>query len=324
LISRSTGSQTTILREIRDHYGIHLFPVSTPLPSLKTNIYYVAKPRPTLIDVPPNAPVFVDELEYRLREVGSSIKLIETILVTHPHFDHYGSANTIVKISGAQVWVMQGSGAWLEDFEKELHEEEKFTVDFLTKAGTPARLVRSSVEALRFIAKFAGGVKPSRYLHASEKIELSSGHFEVRHVPGHTPWCMMLHNVESGIAFTGDFLLQKISSNPMVQRRGVGPVGYKSLKAYASSLKKVRDMHLRVALPGHGEIIGKPSRRIEEVLRFMQERQELVRKQIETGGLQTPFQIAQKLFPMLPKEQTFLAVSEVVAHLEALEEGYRL
>jgi glyoxylase-like metal-dependent hydrolase (beta-lactamase superfamily II) len=91
------------------------------------------------------------------------------------------------------------------------------------------------------------------------------------------------------------------------------------LKAYTASLERVRDMHLRLVLPGHGDVIESPSARIEELLSFIGGRRRLIRD-ILTGGAQTPVQIMDKLFPDLPGDELFLAISEVIGHLEVLEE----
>ncbi len=324
MAGRSTFRERVILREIEKQYGVHLFRIATPIPTLKLNTYFVADPEPTLIDVPPDSPRFIDELQGQLRAVSSSVETIKTIIITHPHFDHYGCAASIARKGSTRVWIMKGSGAWLENYKQECREEEQFSIDFLTRAGAPADLIDYSVRFFHYLSGFASGIKPSRYLHEGEEIRLGSLHCTVETVPGHTPWCMLLSDSHERIAFTGDFLIKEISSNPVVQRPWAAPQGYKSLKAYISSLKKVRDMDLRFALPGHGEIIENPSQRCEDLLDFIQERREFILRQLEAAaGSQTPYQTVQGLFPKLSKDQLFLAVSEVTAHLEVLEEeGY--
>ena len=139
------------------------------------------------------------------------------------------------------------------------------------------------------------------------------------HVPGHTPWCLLAYELHRSLAFTGDFLLKEISSNPIIQNPSLVPPGYKSLKVYIASLKKVRDMGFETAFPGHGEIIDNPHERISNLLDFISERK-LLMADILAEGTQTPYQMVEKLFPGLPMDEVFLAVSEVMGYMELFEE----
>ncbi len=188
------------------------------------------------------------------------------------------------------------------------------------RAGVPAGLVEDVRQFYQFLKGFACAVTPSRYLETNEVIELGSGLFKVEQVPGHTPWCIMMVNAEDGIAFTGDFLLKEISSNPLIQRPSRAPDGYRSLGAYVSSLKRVARMDLGLILPGHGGIMKNPGERIRALLGFIDARARQITGILrERPGL-TVFEIVREIFPALPRDQVFLAVSEVFAHLEALED----
>ena len=115
-----------------------------------------------------------------------------------------------------------------------------------------------------------------RYLEESEMVPFSSCRLRIERVPGHTPWCIMPWDGQSGIAFTGDFLLKDISPNPLMQRPGRVAPGYRRLKTFVASLERVRQMNLRFALPGHGPLIENPSRRIVELLGFIGKRRKMV------------------------------------------------
>jgi glyoxylase-like metal-dependent hydrolase (beta-lactamase superfamily II) len=313
-----TDKERKIVADLRDRLGIHLFRVSTPVPSLKVNIYFMERPVPTLIDVPPDSPRFLNELETQLRTLSYSTADIERIIVTHHHPDHCGSAQTIVDRSGAEVWVDQGTSAWLENFDQEYAEELKFNGRVLAQAGIPAELIAQAVQFFRFLQGFARGAKVSRYLVEEASIELSSRLFRVERVPGHTPWCIMLCEDQEQIAFTGDFLLKDISSNPLIQRSWKVAGGYRSLDTYVSSLERVRGMNLNLVLPGHGGLLENPSGRIEELIGLIRQRRELITAALEKYSDRTPFEMVKKIFPAVSGEQLFLAVSEIMAHLQVL------
>ena len=307
-------------QDLLDQYSIHRLPIGTPFPIGSINCYFIEEPVPTLIDVPPRGASFLGELQARLNDLGYALRDVKRIIITHPHIDHFGSAAAIAAQSGAEVWVCREGAGWLEHYEARLVEEERFSRDFLTSAAIPAAWIEKTASGFFELARgLAQTVKPSRYLIEGDEVLLGPALFRFVAVPGHTPWCMMIYDERDRIAFTGDFLLKEVSSNALCQEPHAAPEGYKSLKTYLASLRKVREMDLRLVLPGHGDVIERPSERIEELLSFIGERKGLMRD-ILSKGAQTPFQIMNRLFPELPANELFLAISEIMGHLEVLEE----
>jgi glyoxylase-like metal-dependent hydrolase (beta-lactamase superfamily II) len=311
---------TPMPQNLLTQYAIHRLPIRTPFPIGRINCYFVEAPVPTLIDVPPRGASFLGELQAGLKNLGYTLRDVKRIIVTHPHIDHFGSASTIAGQSEAEVWVCREGAGWLEHYEASLVEEERFSRDFLMNAAVPAAWVEQTTSGFfRLAREVAQSVKPSRYLIEGDEVLLGSALFKFVAVPGHTPWCMMICNERDRIAFTGDFLLKEVSSNALCQGPHAAPQGYKSLKTYLTSLRKVKEMDLRLALPGHGDVIEQPSERIEELLAFIDKRKGLMHD-ILSKGAQTPFQIMNQLFPELPESELFLAISEIMGHLEVLEE----
>jgi metallo-beta-lactamase class B len=60
------------------------------------------------VDVPPDESVYLNKLQSGIRKAGYSIGDVRRIIVTHPHFDHFGLAKTIAEMTGAEVWVPGG------------------------------------------------------------------------------------------------------------------------------------------------------------------------------------------------------------------------
>ncbi len=308
-----------VLADLAKRRGIHLLEASTPIPTLKVNIYFIERPVPTLIDAPSITPSSLGELDRKLKHLGYNVDDIEVIIVTHPHFDHFGLAGEIARKSGAKIWATRDTADWLENFDDECREEEQFQIYSLERAGVPADIIDHVAEFFQFLKGFACVARVSRHLEMNEMIELDSGFFRVEHVPGHTPWCIMMVDAGEKIAFSGDFLLKDISSNPLIQRPWKVPDGYRSLEAYASSLERVAQMDLRLILPGHGGLIKNPGKRITALLGFINDRARQIMGVLRKRPGLTVFEIAREIFPELPRDQIFLAVSEIVAHLEILE-----
>ncbi len=310
----------------RQHFDMRLMDVCTisiPIPyaSGTVNVYFAEKPVPALIDLPPNEAHYCEQLKNALRRQGYSLSRdIERVIVTHPHFDHCGLAGWIVEECGAEIWAFTGSTRYLENFPEESKEDFAYYSSLLEKAGVPGRGSEYLEGFLETLLRLGSKARVSRYLKEGDEIAFGSTLFRAVHVPGHTPWCFMMYDAKKQITFTGDFLIRDISSNAVLQRPAIAGGGYKSLKSYISSLKKVRDLGVRTAFPGHGARIPDVSVRTGEILSSIQDRRGLILSILARRRVCTPYEIMIDLFPDLSDWQILLGISEVIGHLELLEE----
>lgn len=313
------STDTAALEEhLRREHAIHVIRCSLPIPGTM-NVYFVREPVPTLVDVPAAGGVFVDELDRGLRTAGCSLDDIRRIIVTHPHFDHYGSAREIVERTGAEMWVFREGAHWIEQSEEEHDRQGDQRREFLLQAGAPLSDIELVNGYYREADCFAEGLAPSRRLAAGEALTLGDASFALVPVPGHTPFCVMIYSAERGVAFTGDFLPPLAPGSPLVQWPDLRVRGYRTTSSYVSSLMKVKAMDLRLALPGHGPLIADPSRRIDALLSSIEKRRGEVLRALGKGG-KTAFQIAGDVFPAAPPESLFRTVSDIVGQLEMLED----
>jgi glyoxylase-like metal-dependent hydrolase (beta-lactamase superfamily II) len=297
-------------------YAFHL---PLPFAVASVNTYFVPGPVPTLIDVPPNDRAAKEHLERALSQVGYSIQDIARIIVTHPHFDHFGSAPWIVSRSGAEVWVSKDGAKHLEHPEEELEKDFAYYCRFLEWAGTPNKgeeYLRGFYDAAQDLGP---AVKVTKRLEHGDRIDLGSCQLTVISVPGHTPWCTLFYDTQRGVAFTGDFLIKEISSNAVIQRPFGSHERYKSLRTYVSSLQQVRQLGLQKAFPGHGEEITDVAGRIDEILSLARDRQDHIVTVLRQGS-STPYEIMNQIFSNLADWQVMLGISEVIGNLEILEE----
>jgi glyoxylase-like metal-dependent hydrolase (beta-lactamase superfamily II) len=312
-------SESDIATMLKDEYGIHIIPIVSRMFGFVVNSFFVEKPYPTLVDVPPDQRVYLDKLQSGLGKVGYSISDVQRIIVTHPHFDHFGSARTIAETSGAEIWVSEGGARWFEDFEGEIRSEPMVRGALLFESGATNTEVQDVDEYYRRATPLARSIEPTRRLKEGDLFDLSSLVFTVTTVPGHTPWCILLHDVGYRLGFSGDFL-QTVTSNPIIQRNTKILQSYNSLKSYTTSLEKIRATGLRLALPGHGEIVQDGSKKAQQILLVINERRNMILRFLKKPD-QTPVEISHRLFPDLLPGRLFNAVSEVIAHLDILEES---
>jgi glyoxylase-like metal-dependent hydrolase (beta-lactamase superfamily II) len=313
-----TGKTKPEIRKMLvDDHGIHKISIVSNMFGFVVNSYFVEKPCPTLIDVPPDHKIYLEKLQISLKAIGYSLADIKRIITTHPHFDHFGAAQTISELSGAEVWIAHEGAHWFKDFQKEIHVEESARSIFLLESGASENNVKVVDEYYCRATPLARNIEPERMLKEGDLFDLSTFTFTTTRVPGHTPWCALFHDVNMKIAFSGDFL-QTISLNPLIQRNPKTLSAYNSLSVYINSLEKVGASGLRITLPGHGEIITDGAERARQLLGLIYERRKTIFDLLEEDE-QTPFAISCRLFSDILPGMLFNAISEVSAHLELLE-----
>jgi glyoxylase-like metal-dependent hydrolase (beta-lactamase superfamily II) len=155
-------------------------------------------------------------------------------------------------------------------------------------------------------------------------LTLAGSSWEVIHTPGHARGHICLYNPENHYLLSGDHLLSDISSNPILEPPLPGEIERpRSLAQYLHSLRRLEALEIAVAWPGHGVPITDHRSLIGQRMQFHRQRAEEIAA-ILLEEPKTAFQIATSLFSDLQGMQVFLAVSEVIGHLDILEEEGRV
>jgi hypothetical protein len=82
------------------------------------------------------------------------------------------------------------------------------------------------------------------------------------------------------------------------------------------SLDKLKGLSVRFVFPGHGEYIENLGATISTYMVHHRKRMDLIWNALKRK--QTPYALVEDVFPNVPEDELFLAVSEVLAHLEML------
>ncbi len=93
----------------------------------------------------------------------------------------------------------------------------------------------------------------------------------------------------------------------------------KPLIDYWAALCRVYEMDIALVLPGHGSAISDPRGLITSRFGFYERRLGRLRAELQLGP-RTVWQMVSALFRKLDLADTFLAVSEVIGHLDVLEQ----
>jgi glyoxylase-like metal-dependent hydrolase (beta-lactamase superfamily II) len=128
-----------------------------------------------------------------------------------------------------------------------------------------------------------------------------------------------LWDEEHGVFLAADHLLEHVSPNPLIELGPEGEEGhFRPLVAYLASVGRLRELDVRLVLPGHAHPFGHHRRVIDGLLAFYRQRQARLCEELAREPL-TAWQLTQALFPRHRPGDAFLTVSETVANLEVLE-----
>lgn len=299
------------------------FPV---VPNLITsNVYAVGEGPVTLIDIGLKLPGALEIVQKKLRLAGFEINDIERIIITHGHLDHFGLANQIRKVATHPV----------ECF---IHMEDKWRV---SRENLRIKVLKEKVEKLRAMVgmpqKEMEGAKKrfSLFKELFDPLDevsimedgtefVGNGyHLEVIHTPGHTPGTCCVYESQQKILFSGDHIIKHVTPNPLmiIDRDHLSDPNYKSLKSYFDSLSKLTKVDARFVFPGHGEHIDDLSGIISSYVAHHQHRMDLVWNAINKKT-RPIYDLIDDVFPNVPEDDTLLAISEILVHLEMLiDEG---
>ena len=278
------------------------------------HFYLIEDSRPALIDTGLHSEASERWLRRALAQYGYTPEDIQRVFLTHGHIDHYGNARLFQKL-GAEVYLHQADFNKVEplgvDTRAELHQA--YAREFASH-GLPGELTRFLDTVLFGDVKFACPLVPRR-VEDGDTFQFDRFTLRAVGVPGHTPGCLAYFLGESGVAVSGDHLLMQISPNPLFELNGDGDK-FPSLIRYFSSLERVLEEGIELALPAHGPFVTDP-RGLAASLSALYERRQGKLFRMLSSPL-TAFELVQTYYHRLKGFEAFLAFSEVLGNLEMM------
>lgn len=187
----------------------------------------------TLVDT--GMPKNLDAITSQLVEIGRSLVDITTVVITHGHVDHYGSAAAVVRESNARVVVSVGDSAVVRG------ETEPTYPPFMEKF--------SFLKPVLNLAPKPEGVHVDEEVTGNDRLGLVSDLSAVQ-TPGHTPGHMsLLLDRNGGILFVGDAALSDKSG---AVKRGFMNIAEPT---FDSSLRRIAKLEFETAYFGHSRPI---------------------------------------------------------------------
>jgi glyoxylase-like metal-dependent hydrolase (beta-lactamase superfamily II) len=260
-------------------------------------------------------------LERGLGSIGAVAADVRGVLVTHLHFDHLGLAERVRQASGAWIAMhpadaaIVGSPAFRDPVASAAAE-----VAFLVALGAGRDEAAEDVGPMELYVPFATMARPDRLLEHGDVADLPGWRMRAVHTPGHTPGHLCFAEERTGLFFSGDHVLPRISPN--ISTTPAGPAD--PLRDYLASLEAVgRDEDPVEVLPAHEWRFRGLASRTGELTEHHEHRLGELLAAIRAHPRSTPWELAGHLTWSRPWDQyerrmRIFAVTETDAHLRLL------
>jgi glyoxylase-like metal-dependent hydrolase (beta-lactamase superfamily II) len=294
--------------------GIHLIPA--PLPFQKpawVNAYAIeAGDGLVLIDCGTDWEPGRAALGEGFQALGLDEGAVHTLIVSHLHPDHVGMSSRLVRELGTRL-VMHARAAELVDRYNDTPGYARRLETIGRRHGVPEDLLAAATSLER--PDYMPLIDPPEHVvEDGDEIDLGGGRMlQVLHTPGHDPAHICLRDSRTGILFSGDHILPRISPVIMYDLDMGDPLG-----DYLESLDRLAAMRLGLTYPAHGTVVERGDERARPILlhhdRRLRDMEELVDRAVSTA-----WQVMRRSFrPNLGPVDARLAFLETVSHLEHL------
>ena len=255
----------------------------SPMTGSGTNSWLVGQGQVAVIDPGPDDPAHLAAILAQLAP-GEEIA---AILVTHAHLDHTALVGRMAQTTGAPVYAFGTAGEGRSALMQRLAEEG------LTGGG-------EGIDR---------GFRPDHRLADGQSLALGALTIEALHTPGHMGGHLAF--ACDGVLFSGDHAMGWASSLVSPPDGDMG--------AYMASLEKLAARRWSSMLPGHGEAVADPARRLAELTAHRRDRETQLRATL-TKAPGTASELAARIYHDTPAALLPAAARNVLAHLIDLAE----
>ncbi|CAN5754843.1 MBL fold metallo-hydrolase [soil metagenome] len=295
--------------------GIHLIPVPLPFRSPPwVNCYAIeSHGGVTLIDCGCDWAPGWESLSAGLTAVGLAGAGIDTLIVSHLHPDHVGMAKRLVTEHGCR-FVMHRRAARLTDRYNDTPGFVQRNLALGARHGVPEAVLAALADPGPRPAFMPLIDPPDLVVDDGDTLPLGDGrNLEVLHTPGHDPSHICLRDSLSGIVFSGDHVLPRISPVIMFDEDFDD-----ALSDYLTSLRRLHELPIGLTYPAHGTIIERGAQRVEQILLHHDRRLGQMTDRVRLSSLTAWSMMGAVFRPNLTLLEQRLALRETVSHLEYL------
>lgn len=311
----------------------------SPVVEVAENIYQVQIPLPFLLNIV-NCYLLRDDTGWTIVDTGlhrpegeaawqmafDALKIrprdLMRIFVTHHHPDHYGMAGWL------QNWCAEDGGKqppiFMSTREAEAVREvwERREVGYpaltaqLARCGVPADLIAAIIEGVESTRMMTLPHPPrvEAFTEQTPYVWMGGRRWQVILAAGHSDAQTLFYAPEDKLLISADHVLMKITPN-IGQWAHTDP---QPLRRFLASLRDLRQLDVRLALPGHKALITDWRGRIDELLAHHEHRLDAMRD--AAANTATIYEAARAVFPFdrLTIHEHRFAIAETLAHFDYL------
>ena len=292
---------------------IHKIIIPTPFAVGDVNAYLIKGDLLTLVDAGPKTEQALAALKKGIADAGYGMSDIEQVILTHHHPDHSGWVDAFEK---ASILGHEYNKVWLGKDPIFLAYHDDFYYKCLVEEGVPEQYL-NWIEKMRRPLNYIGNRMLDNVLKEGDMVP---GHpnFHVLETLGHAQSHISLWDEDEGVLIGGDLILEKISSNPLIEppldKNSPRP---KSMLQYNDALKRIQALGVQKVYSGHGnEVYG-----VEELIasRLLRQRERALGVyEMLKDGEKNIFELTKRLFPKVYEKELGLTLSETIGQIDYL------
>jgi glyoxylase-like metal-dependent hydrolase (beta-lactamase superfamily II) len=304
--------------------GVHRLELPTPFQIGPVSTYVLRGDPLTLVDPGPLRDKTRVALDEGLRALGLRVEDAELVVVTHQHHDHAGLAAEVVRRSGARLATSPKLATYLRDYQGATDRDDAYSVATMRRHGIDDDVRGTLDDISRSFRRYGEGASVDVVVADGEQIVAGGRTFTAYERPGHSPTDTIFLDAD-GLLIGGDHLLAKVSSNPIahvpIDDRDPVEVATRdrrrALVEYLASMRATAAMEAALVLPGHGEPFADHRGLVASRAEMHERRARRILRAVD--GTRTAADMIAVLWRALPVTQHYLALSEVLGHLDILE-----
>ncbi|TFF90589.1 MAG: MBL fold metallo-hydrolase [Promethearchaeota archaeon] len=321
--------------EFNEIDGVYQFAIDTPFDVKFVCIYYFEiDDKKVFYDAGLNMRNWEKLFFSALQDKNISIKDIDYCIISHHHLDHTGLIKKF-KRRNPNIQIVMGEFTnstmkWETEREnsEELENEAKKIAKEMIKFGISEAQGKRLIQWHTMWPKLRRYHEPDKIVRDGEEICFKTNKLKIIWTPGHSVGHICVFEENNRYLFSGDHILSRITPhignflvNPKLQKK----YDFENiLDYYLKSLDRIDALNAKIIFPAHQEVIYNPHERILEIKEHHKNRLNEISSLIENNSM-TPFKISQIHFGEdLDEINSFLALSEVLAHLIYLESQDRV
>jgi glyoxylase-like metal-dependent hydrolase (beta-lactamase superfamily II) len=273
--------------------GIFRIIVQLPIPEVGSmNSYVIVDGGRNLIVDPGMAhPACYELMEKAIEDLGLDLERTN-FFITHHHLDHFSAVSRFLR-GKSTIYISRPEAEFIERVASGEVQAEMGV--FLEMLGFPERNPTGVVSQFYSDEYRQGRPWPFRYVADGDAIVRGNGHFTCLVTPGHTIGHACLYDSHRSVLISGDeitagiqFLLDR--PNPLAD--------------HLQSLARLREMDVKLALPGHGSPFRDHRKRIDQLLFHHEGRSEAAYGVLGKNG-KDAYEVTLALDDLLPDRDPF-------------------